>query len=126
MDPIMLEESLPSIRKPTTEELAIVAYLAQKSNVLLPSDFYDELQVAYLNDGGMGSLRLYSKSVQFQERRFGSQASEIQFNDVDGIPVLVTLYLDQEGDLFELDVWKVDFSPLVSFDGALEIIQREK
>jgi len=31
------------------------------------------------------------------------------------VPVSVGLYLDQFGDLFELDVWKVDSSPLIRY-----------
>lgn len=34
--------------------------------------------------------------------------------DQDGVDVIATLSLDNYGDLFELDVWKVDFSPVVS------------
>jgi hypothetical protein len=36
-------------------------------------------------------------------------------NSSDGILVLVTLVENQVNELFELDMWKVDFSPLKQF-----------
>jgi len=38
--------------------------------------------------------------------------SEYQFNDVDGIIVIASLYVDNENDLFELDIWKTNYEPL--------------
>ena len=46
---------------------------------------------------------------------FGKQVSELQFVDQDGIDVLVSLYVDTQGEIFELDVWKTDFSQLIRF-----------
>lgn len=110
-------------RNPTKEELAIIMHLATGSDLQLPNDFPDGLQVSDMDDGGMGSLKLYPKGILCENRRFGSAPAEIQFNDLDGIPVLATLNLDEEGNLFELDVWKVDFSPRISYQGAMLSIQ---
>jgi hypothetical protein len=33
------------------------------------------------------------------------------FKDIDGTPVSAALNVDQQGNLYELDIWKVDFSP---------------
>lgn len=70
-----------------------------------------------MRDGGMGSLR-FSGSEQ---RRYGSTLAEAEFKDADGTPVSVALMLDEAGDLFELDIWKVDFSPLVRIPPAEQI-----
>ena len=64
--------------------------------------------VVNLSDGGMGSIRF----GELDERRFGEQIAEMTLLDKDGIPVSFALYIDQEGNLFELDVFKSDFSPL--------------
>ena len=64
--------------------------------------------VEEMSDGGMGSL-LFAGSV---DRRFGECIGEAEFNDADGVLVSVALNVDQRGELFELDLWKVDFSPL--------------
>ena len=66
-------------------------------------------KVEDMEDGGMGGLRFVSDQ---EERRLGEKVAETRFSDEDGVPVLVSLYLDQEGALYELDSWKTDYSPL--------------
>jgi hypothetical protein len=70
--------------------------------------------VEEMEDGGMGSLRFHW-SDQVEPRCLGESLVERQFIDSDGIPVMVAINLDDQGDLFELDIWKVDFSPLKQF-----------
>lgn len=67
--------------------------------------------VVEMDDGGMGSLKFVSNRAT---RKFGRQVSELQFTDVDGIPVSAALNVDDEGELFELDIFKADFSRLKS------------
>lgn len=66
-------------------------------------------EVEDIEDGGMGSLRFVSDQ---KDRRLGEKIAETHFLDEDGVPVLVSLYLDQAGALYELDSWKTDYSPL--------------
>lgn len=66
------------------------------------------LRVSDMDDGGMGSL-LFDTTKP--DRRFGQALSEGWFMDVDGFPLLVAIYLDEEDEIFELDSWKVDSSP---------------
>jgi hypothetical protein len=44
--------------------------------------------------------------------------AEIQFTDADGVVVIVSLHLGDDGLPLEMDVWKTDFTPLllVHFD----------
>jgi hypothetical protein len=63
-----------------------------------------------MQDGGMGSLRF--RSTDHPAPRFGRQIAEAEFTDEDGILVSAAVNLDETGELFELDIWKVDFSPL--------------
>ncbi len=37
---------------------------------------------------------------------------EAQYLDSDGVLVSIAVNADKQGQLFELDLWKVDFSPL--------------
>lgn len=67
-------------------------------------------RVVEISDGGMGSLRF--AGPKNENRRFGETISQAEFIDEDGIAVSVAINLDQEGNLYELDIWKVDFSPL--------------
>jgi hypothetical protein len=66
------------------------------------------IEVEDIDDGGMGSLRFASTSPT---RKIGLRIAEAQFKDEDDVPVLVSLYLDTEGNLYELDSWKVDYTP---------------
>jgi len=61
-----------------------------------------------LDDGGMGSLQLNKDS-------FGQDLVQVQYKDNDGQQVFITLVEGQTGVLFELDIWKVDFSPLLVY-----------
>ncbi len=63
-------------------------------------------------DGGMGSIRFDPKS---SGRRLGRQLVESFYTDVDGTDVRIAVNVDERGDLYEVDFWKVDFSPLVVY-----------
>jgi hypothetical protein len=65
--------------------------------------------VEEMNDGEMGSLAFAPLG-----RKLGGSVSECQFWDSDGILVFAALNLDSDGQPLELDIWKVDFSPLVT------------
>ena len=64
-----------------------------------------------MKDGGMGSLKFHPSRTG---RTMSAVAAEYRFCDSDGIPVSVELLLDQNGEMFELDVWKVDFTETVA------------
>jgi hypothetical protein len=76
----------------------------------------ESLQVLEMNDGGMGSLRFvrYEGSEE-KKRSMGNCLSEIEFNDEVGTPILVSLNSDLEGHLFELDIWRLDFNPVINY-----------
>lgn len=68
----------------------------------------DAIRVRPMDDGGMGSLQIAPFD---RTRRFGSSPAQCHFYDVDGVPISVTLNLDQNDAPFEIDVWRVDFKP---------------
>jgi hypothetical protein len=61
-----------------------------------------------MKDGKMGSIRF----ARDERRIFGKVSAEAQCTDEDGVCVSITINGDNKGDLFEVDFWKVDFSPL--------------
>lgn len=65
-------------------------------------------RVTDMQDGGMGSIRFLGPS----SRSFGMTLVEAQYLDSDGVLVSIAVNADKQGQLFELDLWKVDFSPL--------------
>jgi len=100
-------------REPTDPERRLLALLAEQASELEPG-WHEELLVSEMDDGGMGSLRLSVRGAPIPEkRRFGRKVAELQFTDVDGVEVLVTLNVDADGKPLELDIWKTDFSPLI-------------
>lgn len=94
------------VRELHSTERQLVEHMlaAARTNFRLPATAI----VESLNDG-MGSLEFVSGN---SNRRFGGEIAVAEFNDADGVLVYATLLLDQHGDLFELEMWKVDFSPL--------------
>ena len=101
-------------RKIFPSEERLLDFLIKKSSIHFPINWKDNLLVQPMHDGKMGSLLLFPYGIMKNNRIFGKQISECQFKDKDGIDVVVSLNIDKEGDLFELDNWKVDFSPLIS------------
>jgi hypothetical protein len=83
-------------------------------------------EVRDMPDGGMGSIQFCSGALTSSQRTFGEEIAEGAFRDADGTPVSVTLDLDDRGDLFELDVFKADGSPLIRYPDIddFEIIER--
>jgi hypothetical protein len=78
-----------------------------------------DLKVREMPDGGMGSLYFVSHAKAPEQRRSGRRTAELQL-DYGGVPVLVSLNVDQDGDLFEMDVWKADLTPVTRLGGRTQ------
>lgn len=63
-----------------------------------------------MNDGGMGSIHFLTSNEE--GRGYGGTVAEVKYVDEDRVLVSITLSVDNAGELYELDFWKVDFSPL--------------
>lgn len=70
-------------------------------------------RVEDMQDGGMGSIRFLE--LDASERRLGGTIAEAEYVDEDGVVVTITINVDQNRRLYELDFWKVDFSPLTRY-----------
>jgi len=102
------------MRKLKTEELDLILSLLKDkaSNKAIIDNLHNRM-VEEMDDGGMGALLFLSDNEE--NRTFGEEIAEISLLDSDGVPVSFALYLDNEGDVFELDVFKADSSPLKQF-----------
>lgn len=95
----------------TEKEQAVLGVLLRDNSEaahllsLLPFQLVTEMA-----DGGMGSLQFY-RPEKVASRRYGDDIAQIELQDEDGIPVMVSLIVDQDNQLYELEMWKVDFSP---------------
>ena len=102
-------------RKLYPREAAIVASLisAAPAKYWFLVDHLSEARVVPMDDGGMGSLRFD------QTDPMGEEIAVTTFIDADGVPVSVSLNVTSRGRLYELDVFKADFSPLIRFPPIL-------
>jgi len=102
------------MRKLKKEERDLIMFLIKdkphSSHIIqeLPEVFVEEM-----DDGGMGSLLFFNK--ERVGRKYGPTMAQIQLRDTDGVPLLISVDLDEDGDIFELDIFKGDFSSLVQF-----------
>lgn len=76
--------------------------------------------VADMQDGGMGSIRFLT-SEHAPARHFGRAITQAEYIDEDGVLVSIVVNVDQKDDLYEVDFWKVDFSPLKRYPRASDI-----
>jgi len=109
------------LREPTADELRLLSFLADGSP--LPARWVRSLRVEDMDDGGMGSLRLYPTDPPLRDRQLGRVLAAARFEDADGVPVIATLYANRSGEPFELDMWKTDFQPLKGIAASLELLQ---
>jgi len=81
------------------------------------------VRVRDMPDGGMGSIKFRQRP---KKPGLGKAIAEGAFRDADGVPVSVTLNLDGDGELLDLDVFKADFSPLVRYPDPddIKVIKR--
>lgn len=97
-------------------EKPLILFLLGRANIVIE---LDRIEVMPMNDGGMGSLKFCTSHGE--NRRFGKVVSECKFWDADDKEVSAALNLDQDGKLFELDVFKSDFSPLLRWPTQAEL-----
>lgn len=74
-----------------------------------------------MDDGEMGSIRFKSCAAD-SGRSLGRRVAEAEFLDEDAVPVSVELNLDEHSQLFELDVWKFDYSPVSRWSGLGQVV----
>jgi hypothetical protein len=96
------------------EKILVAALLRANPKLAGLADSLDQLLAREMQDGGMGSLVLIPPGLKHSRRSFGQEVAKGEFLDADGVPVSVAINTDNEGRLFELDVWKVNFAPLVA------------
>jgi len=75
-------------------------------------------RVVDMQDGGMGSIRF----VRSGRWVLGRVVAEAEYEDIDGVLVSVSINSDSEGQLFEVDFWKVDFSSLKRYPKYSELV----
>jgi hypothetical protein len=104
------------LRKLSQEEERFLQFMVDKASLPLPADWKQTIRVKPMDDGGMGSLLLFPDGTEeSQDRAFEKTIAEHEFKDADRIDVLASLNVDRSGQLLELDIWKMNFDPLIRF-----------
>jgi len=111
---------MQSYRKLLQQEIRLLTILIEKASITLPEDWQEKMIVCSMDDGHMGSLRLYPNGEVLNICLFEKQISECRFFDKDGVLVLASLNLDREGNMFELDIWKTDYTPLINIPEQID------
>ncbi len=79
-----------------------------------------QLLVEEIGDPGMGGLRFcYPRSCDDAKRN--RDLVRMVFPDADGVEVQLVLDVDIEGKLHELDIWKVDNTPVLRWPDVSSI-----
>lgn len=115
---------MSKLREPTKTEDRLIRLLIEKANrnygMEIPLDDY---LVQPMEDGGMGSLTIIPcQFINVIKRDDGPMVAEIHSFDKDQVEVIISLFLDTKNIPYELDIWKVDFSPLISLSAILRKI----
>lgn len=66
----------------------------------------------YEMQDGMGSLKFEGDK---KDRTLGLSVAQVEYFDEDNVPVSIMINVDEEGEIYELDIWKIDFTPLKTF-----------
>jgi hypothetical protein len=98
------------------EELALLRSMLESAAREDLIEKLDDANVVEMKDGGMGSLRFITNATKMD-----SVLCEAEGVDADGVPLEISINVDEHGSLFELDIWKVDFTPLQSYPQPLSL-----
>ena len=102
------------------EEINLLQFLIQSSGC--KSDNNSDLRavcVEDLNDGGMGGIR-FRTNIKIDAKLKNPVLAA--YTDADGTMVSISLASDANSNLYEMDFWKVDFSPLEKYPKPEDIV----
>lgn len=104
------------MRKPTSDELRLIEYLANKADYDLSADFREHIYVVPIPpilEGELTPLKIIFDNAPDDMKMNGLLVSDCQFLDSDNVPVAVFLLVNDLGYIVELDSWKGDDSPIL-------------
>ncbi len=102
---------MKSIRKPTSDEIRIIRYLAEKAKYKMEASWESNLMVKPLTNMKIGPVYLLYQSECIEPKR-ELLVSQCVFCDTDNTPVVLYLLVDEKGIPCELDMWKCDDTPI--------------
>ena len=106
------------MRKLRTEERNLVQLLLDQSEY---SFEIEDIDVIDMKDGNMGSITFLSEDL-LDDRCMAKTIAEMSFKDEDSTLISVSLNIDCKGYLFELDIWKVDFTEVKKYPSLRTLV----
>ena len=103
------------IRILSENERKLISCLLKGTKIEIPNNYFENMFIEEFLDGGMWTLYFLNSKKSVDERKMLKRISEKQFHDKDGTPILVSLNIDEDNILLELDIWKVDFAPILKY-----------
>jgi hypothetical protein len=100
--------------------LLLLGEVATIPEVQLLVRHHQKLLVEPLDDGGMGSFRICLPH-EYEDVQRGIVGATLKSNDSDGVPLVATLYVNDRSFPCEVDIWKVDFSPVIEIPEVWEL-----
>jgi hypothetical protein len=115
-----MSDASPSNRIPSRQTRCLSDAERSLLEFLVPGhpDLCTEPAVKDLSDGGMGSLRFVTCG---EAPKHATELARACYTDDDGVLVSIVITVDQDGHLFEVDFWKVDFSRRQRFPTPAEV-----
>jgi hypothetical protein len=104
-------------RQIRAEERSLILFLLEKLK-LNPADYPIASEVDDYEGGVMGSIGLGDAAVA----DFGGDLIQANYTDSDGVEVVISLTKDTNNQLLDLDFWKQDFSKLMVYPKAADLI----
>lgn len=101
---------MPPRRPIKQNEVELIQYLL-KTLGLQAEDFPVATLVEEYEGGIMGSIGLGNH----EEIPYDGDFIQVNYIDTDGVPVVITLTKNTDGQLLDLDFWKQDFSKLITY-----------
>jgi hypothetical protein len=102
-------------RKIRENERELIIFLLEKLNLDLV-DYPINEDVFEYEGGKMGSISMSNNPDDYE-----GDLIQVEYIDVDEIPVVITLTKDKNNQLLDLDFWKTDFSKLIVYPSVTEI-----
>lgn len=106
-------------RKIRPQERELIIFLLHKLQ-LNSSDYPINEEVDEYEGGVMGSIGLGKDGAEYKE-----DLIQVHYTDIDNTQVVITLTKDTEGQLLDLDFWKIDFSKLLEYPTPDRIIFKQ-
>lgn len=107
-------------RKIRENEKALITFLLQKLELNLAEYPINE-DVEEYEGGKMGSISMGNPDVS----PYAGDLIQANYVDSDGTDVVITLTIDANNQLLDLDFWKVDFSKLLTYPKPEDLVSAE-